>query len=198
MVRWLWAGMVVCAMLGVVAAQQPPPPTAAQQRPVFRGGTHFVRVDAYPSQDGKIIEGLGADDFEIFEDGKPQKIESFDFLKFETFTPGAERREIRSQSDGFDLAADPHYRVFVIAVDMVFSGRTDLHFIQQPLAQFLQRVLGPMDLFGFLTSRNSVKDLVLGQKSEVVESQIADLLRSSFIDKDEADALEATGSRSPR
>jgi len=26
--------------------------TAAQQRPVFRGGTHFVRVDAYPIQDG--------------------------------------------------------------------------------------------------------------------------------------------------
>ena len=24
------------------------PPTQAQQRPVFRGGTHFVRVDAYP------------------------------------------------------------------------------------------------------------------------------------------------------
>ena len=162
---------------------------------MFRGGTHFVRVDAYPSQDGKIIEGLGADDFEIFEDGKPQTIESFDFLKFETFTPGAERREIRSQSDGFDLAADPHYRVFVIAVDMVFSGRTDLHFIQQPLVQFLQRVLGPMDLFGFITSRNSVKDLVLSQKSEVVESQIADLLRSSFIDKDEADALD--GCRGP-
>jgi VWFA-related protein len=188
MVRWLWAGMVVCAMLGVVAAQQPPP-TAAQQRPVFRGGTHFVRVDAYPTEDGKIIEGLGADDFEVLEDGKPQKIESFDFLKFETFTPGAERRDIRSQRDGFDLAADPHYRVFVIAVDMVFSGRTDLHFIQQPLVQFLQRVLGPMDLFGFITSRNSVKDLVLSQKSEVVESQIVDLLRSSLIDKDDADAL---------
>ena len=35
-----------------VAGQAPhpaqPPPTQAQQRPVFRGGTHFVRVDAYP------------------------------------------------------------------------------------------------------------------------------------------------------
>src|SRR6185295_5023754 len=112
------------------------------------------------------------------EDGRPQKIESFDFLKFDTFTPDAMRRDPRSQRDGFDLAADPRYRVFVIAVDLVFSGQTDIHYIQQPLVQFLQRMLGPMDLFGFITSRNSVKDLVLSQKSQVVESQIADLFRS--------------------
>src|SRR4051812_19937908 len=62
-----------------VAAQAPQaaqPPTQAQQRPVFRGGTHFVRVDAYPAQDGRIVEGLKPEDFEIFEDGKRQTIES--------------------------------------------------------------------------------------------------------------------------
>src|SRR5436190_9577801 len=67
------------------AAQQQPAaqaPTQAQQRPVFRGGTHFVRVDAYPSKDGKIVEGLKPEDFEVLEDGKPQAIESFDFIKF--------------------------------------------------------------------------------------------------------------------
>ena len=37
-----------------------PPATQAQQRPVFRGGTHFVRVDAYPVRDGKIVEDLAA------------------------------------------------------------------------------------------------------------------------------------------
>src|SRR6185436_11688078 len=65
-----------------VTAQAPQagqPPTQAQQRPVFRGGTHFVRVDAYPTTpDGKIVEGLKPEDFEILEDGKPQAIESFD------------------------------------------------------------------------------------------------------------------------
>jgi VWFA-related protein len=204
MVRWLWAGMVVCATLGVVAAgQQPvPPPTAAQQRPVFRGGTHFVRVDAYPTQDGKIVEGLGADDFEIFEDGKPQKIESFDFLKFETFTSQAVRRDPPSQRAGFDLASDPRYRVFVVFVDFAFSVEegphaplNDIANVQRPLAEFLDRVLGPQDLFGFLTSRTSVKDLVLGQKSTVTEAQVADLFRSSFIDRDEADALDECPNR---
>ena len=63
--------MMVCrsfVLVSLVAAapQNPssPPQTQAQQRPVFRGGTHFVRVDAYPTtKDGKIVEGLTADDF---------------------------------------------------------------------------------------------------------------------------------------
>src|SRR5436190_11752457 len=95
----------------------PQPPTEAQQRPVFRGGTHFVRVDAYPSRDGKIVEGLKPEDFEILEDGKPQTVESFDFVKFDTFTAEAERRDPQSQRESFDRAADPRYRLFVIYVD---------------------------------------------------------------------------------
>jgi VWFA-related protein len=185
-------------LLSVAAAtQQPvPPPTAAQQRPVFRGGTHFVRVDAYPTKDGRIVEGLGADDFEILEDGKPQKIDSVDFVRFDTFTPDAERRDPSTQREGFDMAADPRYRLFVIFSDLAFSTsagpfvpNNDVGRIQQPLVNFLDRVLGSQDLYGFLTSRNSVKDLVLARKSTVTRSQILDMWRSSLIDKDDADSL---------
>lgn len=200
MLRWLWSGLFVSGVLGVAVAQpqqpQPPPPLAAQQRPVFRGGTHFIRVDAYPTQDGKIVEGLAAEDFEVLEDGKPQKIDSFDFVRFDTFTPDAERRDPSSQREGFDLAADPRYRLFVIFSDLAFSTsagafvpNNDLIHIQQPLVNFLDRILGSQDLYGFLTSRNSVKDLVLARKSTVTRSQILDMWRSSLIDKDDADAL---------
>ena len=182
-----------------VAAQQTQPPTQAQQRPVFRGGTHFVRVDAYPTgKDGKIVEGLEAEDFEILEDGKPQAIESFDFLKFDTFTPEAERRDPVSQRAGFDMAADPRYRLFVVYVDMALSrsagavaGNDDLPRIRQPLADFFDRIVGPQDLYGFLTSRNSVRDLVLGQKTSVTVEQVMDLWRAKIVDRDDAD--EALG-----
>ena len=53
-------------------------------------------------------------------------------------------------------------------------AQTDLYYIQQPLVRFLDRVLGPRDLYGFLTSRNTAKDLVLGQKTVSVEAQIMD------------------------
>jgi len=181
-----------------VAAQQPAaqPPTQAQQRPVFRAGAHFVRVDVYPSQDGKIVEGLAPEDFEVLEDGKPQTIESFDFIKFDTFATEAERHDPISQRAGFDLAADPRYRVFVVFVAMSLStsqgavvANNNLDAIQQPLANFLERSAGPHDLFGFLTSRNSAKDLVLGQKTMVATEQIRDLWRASVVDRDEADML---------
>ena len=122
MLRSLASGILVSGLLAALAAQQQaPPPTAAQQRPVFRGGTHFVRVDAYPTQDGKIVEDLTAEDFEILEDGKPQQIDSFDFVRFDTFTPDAARRDPSTKREGFDMAADPRYRVFVVYVDLAAS-----------------------------------------------------------------------------
>jgi VWFA-related protein len=192
------AAMAALAVAAATATQQPPapPPTAAEQRPLFRGGTHFVRVDAYPIQDGKIVEGLKPEDFEILEDGKPQKVESLDFIRFDTFTPEAARRDPSSQREGFDMAADPRYRVFVIFVDLAFSTEqgpvaemNDVRRIQEPLVQFLNRVLGPQDLYGFLTSRNSAKDLVLGRKSTVTEAQINDLFRATHIEFDASDQL---------
>ena len=178
------------------AQQQEPKPTEAQQRPVFRGGTHFVRVDAYPVQNGKIVEGLQADDFEILEDGKPQKVESFDFMKFEGLIPEAERRDPITQQAGYDLAADPRYRVFVVYVDMQlsksagpFAAIENLPHIQQPLINFFERIVGPQDLYGFVTTRNSVKDLVLAQKTAVTVSQVKDLWRANVIDRDEADEV---------
>jgi VWFA-related protein len=165
---------------------QGPATTAAQQRPVFRGGTHFVRVDAYPTQDGQIVEGLEAEDFEILEDGKPQKIDSFDFIRFDTFTPEAARRNPSSQREAFDMAADPRYRLFVLFVNIKAE---DILRIRQPLNQFLDRVLGPQDLFGFLTARHSARDLVLGQKTAVAHAMIDDMFRAASIDRDEADEL---------
>jgi VWFA-related protein len=194
----LIARVVAVSVFGALAwqAQQPPPPTQAQQRPVFRGGTHFVRVDAYPIRDGKIVEGLTAEDFEVLEDGKPQKIESFDFLKFDGFTPEALRKDPHSQREGFDMAADPRYRVFVIYVDLAASTspgavvpNEDLPRIRQPLVNFLDRIMGDRDLFGFLTSRNSVKDLVLAQKTTVSAAAALDLWRAKAIDRDESDEV---------
>src|SRR5258706_16133274 len=87
--RRLSLPVLVAAVAVSAAAQstQPSPPTAAQQRPVFRGGTHFVRVDAYPTPDGQIVEGLEEEDFVILEVGNPTKIHSFDIYKFATIHP---------------------------------------------------------------------------------------------------------------
>lgn len=54
-----FAAVCVLLVFSLIGAAQDQPKS---QRPVFRGGTQLVRVDAYPvSKDGRIIEGLTAD-----------------------------------------------------------------------------------------------------------------------------------------
>jgi VWFA-related protein len=72
---------------------------------------------------------------------------------------------------------------------MSANGSENLTLIEQPLVNFLDRMIGAQDLYGLLTTRNSVKDLVLGQKTTVTVSQIKDLLRAKYIERDEADEV---------
>jgi VWFA-related protein len=164
-------GILILALAvtgAAILAQEP----QDQQRPVFRTGTSLVRVDAYPSKDGKIIEGLAAEDFEVFEDGELQRIDSFQFIRYEGGTPLGERRDPNSQRDAFNLAADPNYRIFVIYLDNLHVDFTGSHAVRQPLINFMNRVLGPRDLFGVLTTAQSVDDLMLGQKTDFIEEQL--------------------------
>ena len=46
------------------------------QQPTFRTGTDLVRIDALVERDGRPIGGLGADDFEVFDNGVRQRIVS--------------------------------------------------------------------------------------------------------------------------
>lgn len=155
--------------LSTLAGQQAPP---TPQRPTFRAGALFVRVDAYPARDGRIVKGLTKDDFEILEDGQPQAIESFEFIEFATWTPEALRRDPNSVRESLALAADPRYRVFVLYLDMYHVEVSGSHRVRRPLIEFLNRTLGPNDLFGVLTPRQSPADLTLGQQTQVIEEQL--------------------------
>ena len=44
------------------------------QPPMFRTEANFVRVDVYPTAGGKPVTDLKQDDFEVLEDGVPQKV----------------------------------------------------------------------------------------------------------------------------
>ena len=100
-----------------VTAQQSSSSSAVPQQPaapVFRGGVDFVSVDVFPRRDGAFIEGLRAEDFQILEDGVPQRIESFELVRVEPNPVDSERRDPTNQADGDEQAADPRNRVFVI------------------------------------------------------------------------------------
>src|SRR5438874_12558514 len=82
---------------------QPQPPGDQPQQPLFRGGINFVRVDVIVSDKaGNPIGDLKATDFDVTEDGKPQKIETFKLVKLDGGvmpTPDGPPRAIRTDYD---------------------------------------------------------------------------------------------------
>lgn len=167
--------IVVVGTVAVLAGAPPGPaqdPRNPPQQPTFRAGAHYVRVDAYPTRDGRPILGLSATDFELLEDGKPQTIDRIEFIAHQTWTPLGERRDPNSQRAGLELARDPKYRVFVLYLDAFhvdFAGSSRTRF---PIAELLNRTMGPEDLFGVLTPAQSPKDLMLGQMTQTIQEQL--------------------------
>src|SRR5688500_9368270 len=174
----LWTGISCCCVLTVViAAQQqaqqlPRPPVpqerAEPQRPLFRGGARFVRVDVFPTdKDGTPVSGLAAEDFDLFEDGKPQTIDSFELVDLQPEVEEA-RVDPNSQREGEEAAKDPRARLFVIVLDTkhveVLGGAN----IRRPLIDMLDRLIAPTDLFGVITPQLRPSDLILGRKTTTV------------------------------
>ncbi|PYQ97145.1 MAG: hypothetical protein DMF96_15745, partial [Acidobacteria bacterium] len=63
---------------------QPPAPDQPQPPPLFRTGINFVRVDVIISDNkGNPVADLQSADFDVSEDGKPQKIETFKLVKLD-------------------------------------------------------------------------------------------------------------------
>ena len=61
--------------------QAPPPPTGPDGQPIFRAGINFVRVDVIVTdKNGNPVDNLKPEDFELVEEGKPQKIETFKLI----------------------------------------------------------------------------------------------------------------------
>jgi len=131
-----------------------------------------VRVDAYPPRNGEPVQDLTADDFEILEDGAPQKVESFEHIVVRPAGPQTERIEPSSQREMFEAAANGRHRVFVIFLDVSNVSVTGSHAITEPLIRMINRILGPDDLVGVMTPKMSVQDLTLARRTEVTEDQL--------------------------
>ena len=194
-------GLVACALAAVVAAagshggalaQQPatsPPasptpaaglPAAPQdepQLPRFRGGTNLVRLDAYVSANGAAVTDLTADEFEVFEDDKPQKVEGFELVRARG--AGASIDTVSSPNPNStreqrEAAQDPAARVFVIFVDHWHMGLGGSARSSEPIAAFLDKVVGPGDLVGVMTPDISAENITLTRRGAGIDRMLRD------------------------
>ena len=146
------------------AVQQPPPvspqaPPAgqqqpAQQPPVFRAGVKVVRVDVTVTGKGdQPVADLTAADFEVAEDGVPQKVEQLQFVRLDGQRPAGDETslEIRSQDQAEAEAARDDVRVFAIFLDDYHIDKAPQITIpmRQALTLFVNR-LWPTDLVAIM------------------------------------------------
>jgi len=154
------------------AAQSPQRKPPDPQRPVFRAGAYFVTVDVYPLRDGRVVDGLALEDFQILEDGKPQKVESFEYVRVEPSAP-ENNRDPNNQGEMLQRLADPRSRVFVLYLDSYHLNFFDAARLRTPIVRTMDDMLAPADLFAVMTPIIDAHRLAFGRKTITVEDDVA-------------------------
>jgi VWFA-related protein len=146
----------------------------APPQPTFRLEASYVRVDVYPTADGRPVADLTADDFELMEDGVPQRIEQFERVALTARTARDERRDPSTVAEGREQAADPRRRVFVIFLDTMHSTLGGSFQARQPLVNMLERLIGPEDLFAVMTPEMDARGIVFARRTEGFDAMLRD------------------------
>ena len=158
--------VLVLALAAVSLSAQNP-----QNRPTFRSGAAYVRVDMYATRDGKPIEDIQENEVEILEDGVPQKIEAFEHVRVRT-TPQETRIEPNTVEQSRQMAGDPRARVFVIFLDTYHTQIEGSATMRQPLMNFIDRVLGPDDMVAVMTPEMAATEITFQRKTTVISRML--------------------------
>ena len=138
---------------GSIAQEPQQPPPADGQQPIFRAGINFVRVDVIVSDGkGQPLTDLTLADFEVLEDGKPQKIEQFRLVRVDGIPrPGDPvPRQLRNRIDEeLELSRDD-VRLFVLFFDDYHVRLGNSLSVKEPLIRFVQTQLRPNDVVGIM------------------------------------------------
>jgi VWFA-related protein len=142
-------GVAVVAALAVQPASGQGQAPAPQQPPVtFRAEVNYVEVDARVlDREGKFITGLEAADFQVFEDGKPQKVTAFSLVNIPLerverplFASKPVERDVRTNLE----AADG--RIYVILLDDLHTAPLRSQRIKLAARQFIEKYVGANDI----------------------------------------------------
>ncbi len=137
------AGVLIALCCTVAAAFQD-----AQNDRTFRVSVNLVQVDAVVTDSkGRYVTDLGADDFEVTEDGKPQRITNFSF--------NAVRRP--EAQAGATIRKEDVRRSIVLMVDDTGPGAEE-HVLPVMAAahKFVAGQMAPGDLVAVTTSRGGM------------------------------------------
>jgi VWFA-related protein len=172
--RRLVAFLAVAALLAPAGSaqnpQQPaappaPPRVSANQKGAIKAAVNLVEVDvAVTDRDGKLLKGLRQDQFSIAEDGKDQKISSFDYYDVEKLEK-ADAAETAPITIPIGSVAPPEEvrqqardrRMIVLFFDLTSLQPNDLTRATLAAKQFLRKQMTSADLVGVVAFGNQLR-----------------------------------------
>jgi VWFA-related protein len=191
-----WSTLVMLAIVSAaLAAQQPPP---LQPPPLtFRVEINYVEIDASVTDaQGNFVRDLTKDDFQVFEEGKPQALSVFSLVEIPVervdpplFAKNPIPPDVQTNRRPFEG------RVFVLLLDGYHTSAARSLLLRRAAALFVQRYVGANDVVAvvetsgasaasqeFTSNRQLVLNAInrfMGQKADSpTKAAITDALRN--------------------
>jgi VWFA-related protein len=156
---------------GQPAQGQPAPDQP--QRPTFRTDINFVRVDVIVTdKKGEPVIDLTQKDFQVWEDGEPQDVESFKLFKIDAMTQTTPARPIRSTFDEESEAQRTDVRLFAFFMDDYHVRRGNGMRARIALADFVRKQIAPQDMVGIMYPLTPTDAVVMGRNHEAMARAI--------------------------
>lgn len=158
--------MLMVQLAASALGQQPQPsptPRIDQQKPaqseaddVVRITTNLVQVDAVVTdKNGRPVTDLKAEEVEILEDGRPQKITNFSYYLAESPAADTQAPQPKSDNSGLPLPAkrlkpEDVRRTIALVVDDLGLSFESTYYVRRALKKFVDEQMQPGDLVAII------------------------------------------------
>ena len=153
--RFVSGAAVAIAAITALAAQQAPPPPPDQPAVTFKVAINYVEVDASVfDRDGKFVPNLKKEDFEVFEDGKPQEITAFTQVNIpiEKAEPQPLQAKTVIEPDVVSNVRPFEGRVYVIILDDKHTAALRSPLVKKAATQFISQYMAANDMAAVITT----------------------------------------------
>ena len=138
--------------------QRPIPPARPRiEEDIVRITTTLIQVDATVlDKNGKIVTGLTADDFEIYENNKKQQITNFSFVELapdkaaEPLTVKPAKRAVPIPPVPGNLRPEQVHRTLALVVDDLGLSLGSINAVKSALKKFVDQQMQPGDLVAII------------------------------------------------